>query len=117
MSPNQARKSSMGIPGNLDFYLWDMKYGTVGRWAAFILALALGASLLVGRYMPTQVAVSRSATIAAPPQTIYPLIADFRNGWPQWNAFDDEDPGIAYAYSGPAMGAGAVQTWTSKKQG
>ncbi len=94
-----------------------MKYGQIGRWSAFILALALGASLLVGRFMPKQVVVSRSITIAATPQAIYPLLADFRNGWTRWDASDDEDPGIAYAYSGAVTGVGAMQTWISKKRG
>ena len=72
---------------------------------------------MVGKYMPSQVVISRSSLIAAPPGAIYPLIADFQAGWSLWNTIDDEDPGITYSYSGPSLGLGAVQNWKSKKMG
>jgi hypothetical protein len=73
--------------------------------------------LIAGLCLPSQVVISRSAGINAPPAAIYPLLSDFRTGWTRWNSFDDEDPGIQYSYAGPASGQGAMQTWTSEKMG
>lgn len=81
------------------------------------LAVVLGGSLMVGKYMPSQVEITRSVLIAAPPGSIYPLIADFHSGWSRWNTFADEDPGISYSYAGPSAGLGAIQNWKSKKMG
>lgn len=40
-----------------------------------------------------------------------------KNGWPQWSAFDFEDPKIQYTYSGTEAGLGSTREWTSKKMG
>lgn len=71
----------------------------------------------IGWLLPASDQVTRSTVVAAPPSAVYPLIADFKNGWSQWNPFDDEDPAIQYTFSGPALGTGASQSWTSEKMG
>jgi hypothetical protein len=75
--------------------------------------LALG----VGTVLPSKWQVERSLTIHAPPVAIYPLIANFKTGWPQWSIFDIEDPDIKYTYSGPEEEMGTVRSWTSQKMG
>lgn len=72
---------------------------------------------LVGYLLPSQWQVSRSIVINRPPQVIYPLVGDFKHGWPQWSDFDYEDPGIQYNYSGPNLGVGASRSWISAKMG
>jgi carbon monoxide dehydrogenase subunit G len=72
---------------------------------------------IVGYLLPSQWHVSRSIVINKPPQTIYPLVADFKHGWPQWSDFDYEDPGIQYSYAGPNLGVGASRSWVSAKMG
>jgi carbon monoxide dehydrogenase subunit G len=67
--------------------------------------------------MPAQVELTRAIVVNAPPASVFPLLSDFKQGWSRWNAFDDEDPAIAYAFEGPERGTGAVQSWTSKKIG
>jgi hypothetical protein len=79
---------------------------------AFI-ALLLGISI----FLPSKWEVSRSIIIQAPPERIYPLVANFQNGWKEWSSFDYEDPNIVYSYSGPAEGLGAKRAWLSKKMG
>ena len=51
------------------------------------------------------------------PAQIYPLVADFKTGWPQWSGFDLEDSSIHYTYSGPDNGIGTERSWTSNKMG
>src|SRR6185436_19918596 len=87
------------------------------KWIAGALGILLVFGILVGFMLPTRVHVTRDTLIAAPPAKVYPLIADFKNGWTRWNSFDDKDPGIQYSYEGPDLGVGAVQHWKSPKMG
>jgi hypothetical protein len=89
----------------------------IGKLAAYVLAALLGAALLAGLFMPSRVDIAASVLVTAPPRSIYPLIADFKRGWPRWNAFDDGDPDIVYAYPGPDSGPGAIQRWHSRRMG
>jgi len=73
--------------------------------------------LLIGFVLPSQWQVSRSIIINKPPQAIFGYVANFRIGWPQWSAFDSEDPTIQYTYSGPSQGTGATRFWVSEKMG
>lgn len=75
--------------------------------------LFLGISLL----LPSKWKVERSTVVNTPPEKIYPYVADFKNGWLKWSAFDLQDPTIQYQYTGPESGAGAARSWTSKKMG
>lgn len=94
-----------------------MQFARIGTWAAIALGIALSGILIYGSRMPAMVEVTRTAKVETPPSALFPLIADFKNGWTRWSAFDDEDPSIAYRYEGPQSGVGAVQAWTSKKLG
>ncbi len=80
----------------------------------FILIVSL---IVIGCFLPSKWKVERSIVIDKPSKMIYPFVADFRKGWPQWCAFDMEDPAIRYTYSGPAQGEGAARSWISKKMG
>jgi len=51
--------------------------------------------------------VTRSVTIAAPPERIYPHIASFP-AWRQWSPFEDQDPNLERDYRGAEDGEGAV---------
>ncbi len=75
-----------------------------------LVGLALGSLLL-----PSKWKVERSMVMDAPATVIYPWVSNFKTGWPQWCAFDREDPDIRYSYSGPEEGVGAARSWTSKK--
>ncbi len=73
--------------------------------------------ILIDFLLPTQWKVERSIVINAWAQNVYPLVANFKSGWPQWSAFDFEDPSIQYSYPGPEEGVGATRSWVSKKMG
>ncbi len=70
-----------------------------------------------GYLLPNSWSVERFVIIKASPLRVYPLISDMKNGWPQWSAFDFEDPNIQYTYSGPEVGLGSTREWKSKKMG
>jgi hypothetical protein len=80
--------------------------------------IVLGLSiLLIGFVLPSRWQVSRSIIINKPPQAIFGYVANFGLGWPQWSAFDNEDPTIKYTYSGPGQGVGSSRSWVSEKMG
>lgn len=84
---------------------------------ALILLLVLAAILFGGGMLVSpQFSVARSIEVQAPPEAIYPLVADPRK-WPQWSAWNRRDPAMQMSYSGAPIGAGAGWAWRSESQG
>ena len=81
-------------------------------------AVALPAAALVGwaSRKPDTFRFSRSRAIAAPPERIYPLIADMR-AMNTWNPFAHTDPAMKGTYSGPPAGRGASFAFEGRKCG
>ena len=65
---------------------------------------------------PNSFRIERSATIAAPPERILPLIEDFHR-WEGWSPFEKLDPEMKKSFAGAASGRGAVYSWEGKKAG
>ena len=63
---------------------------------------------------PDTFRVQRSASINAPPQTIFPLINDLHR-FNTWNPFAQKDPDMKGNYSGPADGKGASYAFKGNK--
>lgn len=81
------------------------------------LVLLLAVVLVAGGWMLSpKFSVSRSVTVAAPPEKVYALVADPRR-WKEWSVWNRRDPAMQITYSGPPEGAGAAWAWTSKSQG
>ena len=59
---------------------------------------------------PGQTNVQRTASINAPPDKIYPLIADFHQ-WTAWSPYEKLDPAMKRTYSGTPSGKGASYAW------
>jgi uncharacterized protein YndB with AHSA1/START domain len=77
----------------------------LGIVAALLIAVAgiLGYAAL----QPDDFRIARSTTIKAPPETIYPLMSDFRRG-AEWSPYEKKDPNMKRSFSGPASGKGAI---------
>lgn len=85
--------------------------------ALLVVVLLIAAIVLLGGLLISpKFDVSRSATIAAPPEAVYPLVADPRR-WKDWSVWNQRDPQMAMTYSGATSGAGAVWEWKSSSQG
>jgi len=70
--------------------------------------------VLVSLFLPSKYHVERTEVIMAPPESVYPLLANLRQ-WPEWTVWNRNfDPSLTYTYSGPAEGAGAEMSWTAK---
>jgi len=59
--------------------------------------------------------VERSATIDAPPERVYGLIANFRN-WTKWSPWEGVDPQLTRTYAGAESGTGAVYGWSGNRK-
>ena len=82
-----------------------------------LLVIVLAAVLVGGGYLLSpKFSVSRTVQIQAPPEAVYPLVADPR-GWKAWSVWNRRDPAMQLTYSGPPAGAGAGWAWKSESQG
>ena len=82
-----------------------------------ILLIALVAVLVVGGLLLSpKFDVMRSVLVGAPPERIYPLIANPR-AWAQWSVWSQRDPAMHVDYAGPESGAGAKWAWKSASEG
>lgn len=66
----------------------------------------------VGFVLPREVMVTRSATVNAPPEAVYPHVASLKRftAWSPWQAMD---PGMTQTFEGPEEGVGAKMSWQS----
>ena len=80
------------------------------KTVAVVVVLLLAAILIFAATRPDTFRVERSASIEAPPEKIFPLIADFEN-WRAWSPWERLDPALKRSYSGPRSGKGAAYAW------
>lgn len=59
--------------------------------------------------------LSRSTTVQAPPDTVHPLLDDFRR-WRAWSPWEEVDPDLHRDYSGPERGVGARYAWSGDRR-
>lgn len=69
----------------------------------------------VGFLLPRNCHCASSIVVDAPPEAIYPLIANFKDGWAQWTPFKYDDTPVTF--EGPLEGVGAVQRWDGPDSG
>jgi len=81
---------------------------------AVILAIAIATVLILAATKPDTLRVRRSIVINAPPERIFPLIADFHQ-WITWSPYEQKDPAMKRTYDGAERGKGAVYAWYGDK--
>ena len=59
--------------------------------AILVVALLVGAVLILAAMRPDTFKVQREATIQAPPEKVYALISDFKS-WGAWSPWEKKDP-------------------------
>ena len=74
------------------------------------LAAVIAGFLIYVAMRPADFRVERSATIAAPPLTLFEQANDHHK-FNVWNPFLKLDPNVKNTYSGPDSGVGAVCSW------
>lgn len=81
-----------------------------------VLLLAIAITALIASQRPNTFRVSRSTSIAAPAEKIFPLVNDVR-AFNTWNPYALKAPEMKGSYSGPFIGPGAHYDFESKKAG
>ncbi len=84
-------------------------------YALAAVLIAVAGLLAYAWSRPDHFRIERSAVIAAPPETIRPLIADFR-AWRDWSPWEAKDPAMTRTLSGAEAGVGAVYAWEGNGQ-
>ena len=80
-----------------------------------IIVLAIIAVLGLAAMKPDTFRIQREADIQAPPEKVFPLIADFQK-WQAWSPWEKMDPALTRTHSGAASGKGAVYAWQGNKK-
>ncbi|WP_296738665.1 SRPBCC family protein [Mesorhizobium sp.] len=75
-----------------------------------IVIVVIAAVLIYAATQANDFVVSRSASIKAPAEAIFPLINDFRR-WPEWSPYEKLDPQMKRTLSGAEAGKGAAYAW------
>ena len=75
-----------------------------------ILVVIIAAVLIYAATRPNDFVVSRSTSIRAPAEAIFPLINDFKR-WPEWSPYEKLDPQMKRTLSGTDSGKGAAYAW------
>lgn len=76
-----------------------------------VLLLLVGVFVAVVSTRPASYRVTRSTTIAAPPEKVFALINDYHQ-WAAWSPWARLDPNMKVTYDGPASGVGSSYQWT-----
>ena len=81
-----------------------------------VVAVAIAALLAYAAFKPDTFRLSRSATIAAPPDKVFALLADLRL-FNRWNPFARIDPQIVITYDAVTAGIGGAYAWKGPQAG
>ena len=86
-----------------------------------LVPILLGLAVLIALFIifvamrPSDFRVSRSATIAASPEQVFPHVNELRN-WEAWNPWGKMDPNCKMTYGGPPAGVGASYAWAGNNK-
>jgi uncharacterized protein YndB with AHSA1/START domain len=78
------------------------------------LVVLIAIALLMAALKPNRFRISRSVSIKAPPEKIFPLINNF-HAWEAWSPWEKIDPTCKRSYSGADSGVGAIYGWSGNK--
>ncbi len=64
---------------------------------------------------PSTYRVTRTATVAAPPERVYSLINDYHR-WAEWSPWAKLDPNMKVTFEGSGSGVGASYNWAGNSK-
>ncbi|TLD70961.1 polyketide cyclase [Phragmitibacter flavus] len=79
------------------------------------LVIVLVILAIVIALQPADFRVTRSATMAAPPEGVFEQVDDLKK-WEAWSPWAKMDATMKQTYEGPATGVGAISRWTGNAQ-
>lgn len=81
----------------------------------FVVGGVIAVFLIVVAMQPGPYTISRSTTIGAPPEKVFPLINDFHN-FGSWSPWEKLDPNMKKNFTGAPSGTGAVYSWAGNSE-
>src|SRR6201987_1522505 len=81
---------------------------------AVVLAIIIAIVLVLAASKPDSFRIERAASLNAPAEKIFSLIADFHQ-WLNWSPWEGRDPALKRTYSGAERGKGAIYAWDGNK--
>ena len=82
---------------------------------AIALVVIVAAFLVTAALQPADFRITRSATIAAPPEAVFPHVNDMHQ-WQEWSPWAKIDPAAKVSFDGPASGKGASFAWAGNME-
>jgi uncharacterized protein YndB with AHSA1/START domain len=76
-----------------------------------LVGLVIAAGVVFVQSRPTDFLITRSRTVAAPPDVVYAHVADLHE-WAKWSPWENIDPDMLREYEGPPAGPGASYRWS-----
>jgi hypothetical protein len=76
--------------------------------------VVLGALAAYVAVQPSDFAITRSATFAAPAPAVFAQVNELKK-WEAWSPWAKRDPKMKQTYDGPAAGPGSTTYWTGNK--
>jgi len=86
---------------------------TLGIIAVIIVVVVAGI-LIYAATKPDSFRVQRTVTIKAPPEKIFPHIADLK-AWTLWSPYEKKDPAMKRSFGAVTAGKGATYAWEGDK--
>ena len=80
-----------------------------------VVALIIIVFVVVIAVQPAQYRVVRTATIAAPPATVFEQVNDLHK-WEAWSPWAKLDPNMKLTFDGPPAGTGAIYHWSGNNK-
>jgi uncharacterized protein YndB with AHSA1/START domain len=80
------------------------------KMIAIVIGVAITGVLIYAATQPDTFRVQRATTIKAPPESVFPLVNDFRR-WDAWSPWEKKDPAMKRTFSTATSGKGAVYGW------
>jgi uncharacterized protein YndB with AHSA1/START domain len=93
-----------------DFVVKKILLGVVAAVAVLVMGI-----VVVVAMRPNDFRVSRSATMAAPPERVFAQVNDFHK-WDAWSPWAKLDPNAKNSFAGPDAGEGAMFSWAGNDE-
>lgn len=81
----------------------------------FALTIIVLLFIVVIAGQPDEFKLTRSTSIAAPPEKVFPHVNDFHK-WEAWSPWAKLDPACKNTFEGAAAGTGAIFNWSGNKK-
>lgn len=79
------------------------------------LVLIVVVLVIIVALQPADFCITRSATINATPEKVFPMVNDFHR-WDDWSPWAKIDPAMKSTYSGSPAGEGAIYEWSGNNK-